>query len=253
MTFIQAAVFGAVAPKRVATDSNDVAVWTLNESAAPFANSGSGSATSLTVLYGSSSLEADVGADDRGEFDSAIAMVASLGPRLSTSTAVPEPTSTITVSFWVWVWDWSASGWGRTVYKMANPGAWASPFVVLAPLEFSSTGDGSGAARILTVGGTGSNVVTISAGAISKYAWHHVGLTYNGSIMRLYIDGSEYDTASTGTGNIDWDDNGEWVIGSPPGLNSEHIYGMIDDVRIADVVRDATWFADVWTKGHPGG
>jgi hypothetical protein len=245
VTFIQAAIFGGggggAGIQKVAPDSNDVAIWQLNEASAPFANSGSGAATAMSVSAGS--ITADVG--ERGEFGTA-ALVPETLCRLATSTAVPEPTQDITVSFWIFLFEYVSSGsYGRILMKQSDPSSWVSPYYSLV-LYFT---DALGTGRSIVRTATGSTIVEFSSGTVPLFQWNHLGLTYDGTTSRLYLNGSEIGNNSDGSGNMDWTDHGYWLIGSPVGQSTNWIHAMYQDIRIADVVRDAAWFEEVFSKG----
>ncbi len=69
--------------------------------------------------------------------------------------------------------------------------------------------------------------------------WHHIAATYNGSIMRLYVDGVQAGTR-TQTGNIDAA-TGALTIGASG--TSNYFTGKIDEVRISNIARYSANFA----------
>ena len=75
-----------------------------------------------------------------------------------------------------------------------------------------------------------------SPGGIDIRQWHHYAGTYDGSMLRLYVDGVQ--VASTAcTGNID-PDTGVLCLGRDDGL-SRYLAGSIDDARVYDVALSA--------------
>lgn len=86
--------------------------------------------------------------------------------------------------------------------------------------------------------GTGSwNEITSAPGAVSLNTWHHIAGTYDGSIMRLYVDGV---LAVTGTltANIG-STSRPLYIGEDPQYNNRHFPGKIEEVRIWSDARTA--------------
>lgn len=69
--------------------------------------------------------------------------------------------------------------------------------------------------------------------AVSKGAWHHVAATYNGSRVRLYVDGNLANEAEVNPGSIGTANR--IYIGTYSGTTYP-FQGIIDEVRIYDVV-----------------
>ena len=126
--------------------------------------------------------------------------------------------------------------------------------------------DSAGAfSYLLSVGGTGNNKVlmavatpgqTTSVGttSMSVGTWHHLVGTYDGTTMRVYLDGVEDDTTAK-TGNISSTTAPVRIgmgSGTPP---EEPTDGAIDDVRIYDRVLSPDEIAMIFAenvRGHDG-
>lgn len=67
----------------------------------------------------------------------------------------------------------------------------------------------------------------------------------------MYKDGALVGTLSGITGNIDWGTHGQWnVLGHPQeSLANNRLNGYVDDVRIANVARDQTYFQSLYASG----
>jgi len=65
---------------------------------------------------------------------------------------------------------------------------------------------------------------------LTPEVWHHVGVVYDGSYMRFYIDGSEADNAPK-TGNLNTND-ASIIIGWDAWALSNYYFGSIDEVKI---------------------
>jgi FlaG/FlaF family flagellin (archaellin) len=61
--------------------------------------------------------------------------------------------------------------------------------------------------------------------------WYHLAFTYNGSEMRLYVNGA-LDNTKPQTGDLAFDDTTDVGIGDGPGGAGEYINGTIDELRI---------------------
>ena len=156
--------------------------------------------------------------------------------------------SSISVSMWVKPKSvGSLTRWFTKEYR--NDNTWSAPF-------WSITIESSSATNLLvgvTVGGTNYSR-TISNFNHGLGSWHHVGLTYDPSTGDLYAyhDGQQWGPTNVpGGGVIDYGTSGTWVVGGvrTTGAPAEHAAAQFEDVRIANVVRPASWFEDVWRRG----
>jgi hypothetical protein len=96
----------------------------------------------------------------------------------------------------------------------------------------------------MSIGGTLRGILVNHAWAIDT--WYHVAGTYDGSTMRLYLDGLELDTYDiSGTA-----DAGNGVILSRTS-NSEALDGLLDDVRVYDRALSAAEIGDLADGKHP--
>jgi hypothetical protein len=75
---------------------------------------------------------------------------------------------------------------------------------------------------------------------LSTGTWYIAHLTYDGSTIRFYIDGNEEDSIS----NSDTisDSTTDLTIGRHPSFG-QPFDGLIDEVRIMDVARNADWIS----------
>lgn len=76
--------------------------------------------------------------------------------------------------------------------------------------------------------GVGWNIISASYPAINE--WHHVAATYDGSIMKIYLDGVLKATKVV-TGNIIVNTDA-LTIGTQSGYSGEYFQGSLDEVRI---------------------
>ena len=107
----------------------------------------------------------------------------------------------------------------------------------------------SGAVRLrfrLRTGGKTDTLIA-SSGNLSTGTWHHAAAVYDGSAMRLYLDGVEVGSRSK-SGPLDTNGAvGAWIGGNPDG--SRYWDGAIDDVRIYDRALSASEIAALHADG----
>ncbi len=86
------------------------------------------------------------------------------------------------------------------------------------------------------------NELYSSIGAVNLNNWHHIAGTYDGTTMRLYVDGTEVDTQSWSQ-NIGSSSN-SLFLGSDPMNSSREFPGRIDEVKIWNTCRTASEVID---------
>ncbi len=81
------------------------------------------------------------------------------------------------------------------------------------------------------VGGVTTTLIA-STGNLATDAWHHAALTYDGTTLRLYLDGLEVGSAAL-SGAVDIDPLLSVAVGAqPPGAGTRFFHGLLDDIRI---------------------
>ena len=77
--------------------------------------------------------------------------------------------------------------------------------------------------------------------------WHHAAVTYDGVMLRLYLDGVEVDSGPL-SGPVDIDPTMPVTIGNqPPGAGDRFFDGLLDDVRILQRAMSAGEIAAIAT------
>ena len=113
------------------------------------------------------------------------------------------------------------SGWRTALLKERGAG--------LAYALYASNG-ANRAASFLNIGGADTSV--LSAAAVPAGAWTHVATTYDGAMLRMYVNGSQVATRAqtgvidTSTGPLRFGGNGAWL--------NEFFNGRLDEIRVYD-------------------
>ena len=239
-----ASVYNGIPPIQVASDNDDQLVYTLDETAAPFANSAAmGPVLPLSVVNTVTVNQAGAYPNSRG-----VRTSGNGNSYLdSGNTALAEYPSPISMSCWVLPIGWN--GWAPFFCKeyWAQPHSWDSPYFTMA-LSFDDHYNGGWYVNL----GVGAGVrllvrsdITNASGSnrLNQYWWNHVGFTYDGSYIRLYQNGRLVNCQPE-TRAIDWGTHGAWRIGGD--LADASCNCFLDDCRFAAVARPASWFAQVW-------
>lgn len=142
------------------------------------------------------------------------------------------------------VWRYSGSTWSKLAGDGLN-GGWAAAVIessgalnVFKGKLYMGTGDTANIdAGVWTYGNNGFLSSTVNTWDTN---WHHIAATYDGSTMKLYIDGVLDNTVST---SLSLEDNTRpLLIGTMHGSRDNgtgqgFFGGMIDEARVSDVAR----------------
>lgn len=168
------------------------------------------------------------------------------GILLTADTQVGEASSG-SLSLWWYAEDSAYTGLGDLplVGKAYKPAPWGSPYLSAAIHSFA---DRSIVFAARETGAMAATFVNLFADPLAAGAWHHLGLTWNGSFWRAYVDGALVDSVAQAAA-IDWGNHGAWyTVGYPYqwGTAYRSPFGVVGDIRVANVARDAAYFATVW-------
>jgi hypothetical protein len=119
------------------------------------------------------------------------------------------------------------SGWIRPTASQAG---WRTLLARQADVYFLMAGSDAGTLRPAGGGtmGTSVNYVT-GPTALAVNAWTHVAVTYDGAMLRMFINGTQVSARANG-GVIPATTNPLWIGGNQP--YGEYFQGLIDDVRV---------------------
>jgi hypothetical protein len=93
-----------------------------------------------------------------------------------------------------------------------------------------------------------------SASAISSGAWHQIAGTWDGSMLRIYIDGA-YSSQMSKSGTVtNYNNNNQIGFNKDEsGGKSGYFYGGIDEVRVSNAARSAGWLLTEYNnQSNPG-
>lgn len=243
-----------MATTRIATDSDDQLVWTLDEATPPFANSGVWGAADLTAVNTPTYNQQGIFATSK-----AVQFPGTTNYRLRSPDSVAQINFPITLSCWVKLTAYTT--WGCFVTKALSSSSWTSPYYTMH-LALQNTNDGQWQADIVVGSAVGVGIVlgaSDTADRLSLGVWHHVGLTYNGTSFIAYMDGRVVGCVSETRALYYSGGNGCWGVGDVPPSGTNALNGLVDDIRFASVARPASWFGDVYNgfyeldgSFHPG-
>jgi len=233
-------------------DQNDYLWWPCTETVGPtvFNYGTAGAIGNLTASSGNvhfnqvGPLRNAIGPNTAGQTNNWVGTV-------NTATQPTPNTSSITVSAWFRPENITTTNHQKIVVKSFynTTATWNSPF---STIDIGLAGTGDGKMEFSLQGLNPSTPTTVSsASCATANAWNHAGMSYDGATVRCYLNGVLiYQFASTGS--IDYSGNGWWAIGGNQAIPStEYFQGQIADVRVANVVRSGSWFAQVWESGRP--
>ena len=124
------------------------------------------------------------------------------------------------------------------VFPTANQSGWRTIVQREVDAYFLHASSNAGALRP-AAGGTFNGIDNnfASPSAIAVNAWTHVAVTYDGTAMRLFVNGTEVATTPV-TGSVQSNTNALRIGGNSP--YGEYFQGRIDDVRIYNRALTAT-------------
>lgn len=226
--------------RRIAPTSNTYACWTLDESASPYANTGTAGACNLTNTTGTPTPACN------GIFGDCVRFYNSC--LNSAATSVGE-TAGNTFTMHAWVKPEAFQNYGIICGKQYNASSWASPYSSVH-ISLANAYDGSWTVAVTTPGTPPVFRQYATGHRLSLGVWQHVAMTYDGDKMRAYHDGSLVYTSASFAANIDWGAHGPWLVGGhTSGTPGDFWLGLIDEVRVENAVLSASEIREIYNTG----
>lgn len=231
---------------RIEPDANDVIVMRLNESsgATTHINTGTAGSAADFVNYGNPI------SGVAGPLGNAMYMpgniISSNHDGIKGGNTI-EVTPNISVSAWVCVRRFS--GFGSIFNKQYSVNVWSNPFLSIG-WYINNSNDGRWTPNMATAGQY-RFFTTSSTYLLPQGKWCHIGETWNGTTLTAYFNGSVHGTLTPGGGAIDYGGtDGPWFAGAVPDTGTtEGGTLMIQDIRVANVVRPQSYFANIYYNG----
>jgi RHS repeat-associated protein len=142
----------------------------------------------------------------------------------------------ITLETWVKTSEVNPAQYERILVK-ETPGN-ADPYAVYVLCRLAGS---NGVDFGIATGGAGSAVGVQSVSSLTMGAWTHVVGTYDGSNLKIYLNGNLENQVSE-TGNIA-STSQNVVLGADTAARIEYLNGSIDEARISNIARSADWIA----------
>lgn len=134
--------------------------------------------------------------------------------------------TSITLEAWVYSTSFTTNVWQGNVVNKSGNGDFGYMLRV-----------GNNGQVNFNIGNGAWNEINSPTGTVALNTWHHIAGTYDGTTMRLYVDGVEVATGPL-TGNIGFASN-NLLFGDDPQFTGRYFPGRIDEVRIWNTTRTA--------------
>jgi hypothetical protein len=127
--------------------------------------------------------------------------------------------SNVTIALWV-----NLDSWTGTLTSLASKQSASSPFPMcdIRKTNGATTLESNAAASGVNYSAAGTTPPTGS--------WHHVALTYDGDVLRLYQNGAQTGQHTGPSGGLNTNSVALW-LGGNPSFTGRHMNGKIDEFR----------------------
>jgi hypothetical protein len=227
------ATFSRTAYELDVLDDNPAGYWRLNEATTVLTQATDASGDEHHGTFGGGISMLKKGAIDKDPDTAA-------GFAYGSDAGVSLPTAPLGTSSFGQV---TAEGWARTTSQNAG-----SPYVktiVGQPGTFALGHKGNKAFASVRVGGV-DEVVT-GTDDVNEGGWHHLAMTYDGSVLRLFVDGEPVDEEPA-SGQIQPSPYYPMRIGAQQS-NTTYFDGHIDEVAVYDHVLEPAIFQERFAYG----
>lgn len=237
---------------RIAPDSNDIIVHTLNGDPGTRINTGTSGATDNWTDYGAPVSGAqgflDIGGNSNALYIPSSYIIGTVrnGTGGSNDTIISPHVS---LSGWVFLRRYT-NFFAEIFHKQYFLNGWSTPFLTFG-FQLTSANNGELDLYITTGGVLQTQLRTPNEYFFPVGRWCHLGGTWNGTTMNMYINGS-LAVSGNYSGTIDYGtaSRGQWCVGGIPGSSTnQEAPVIVQDVRIANVARPQSYFANIYYNG----
>lgn len=231
---------------RIAADANDVFVMFLNDGPTTHVNTGTAGTAGNWTDYGNPI------SGVQGLLGDAMYMPSSyISPNHDGCGGGNDILVTPNISMSGWVYVRRQPNYFPEIFnKQYFLNGWSNPFLSFG-IQMDN-GSNGGWTFYLTTAGVLHSVGMGAAHPMPQSRWCHVGGTWDGTTLTAYLNGSSVGNANF-TSAIDYGtlgNRGQWYSGAVPGSGT--IQGppiLVQDVRVANVVRPQSYFANIYYNG----
>jgi hypothetical protein len=223
----------SVIVENAAPVSGLVAHWKFDETTGAMAGDASGNNNNATLMNGVTHVPSPNGNAAAVNGVNAYAAVPN-APNL-------EPTNALSVS--VWAKLQSNGGWQTLVGKVTQDGAHAYPYTAYE--IFVEDRDGSFIPRLGLSGTDGNRVYADGNRALTYGQWYHIAGTYDGSTLKIYINGALESTSNYSAPLLR---TGQPLYIGRNGSGGDALKGQVDELRIYN---RALTISEVGTLARP--
>lgn len=237
---------------RILPDANDVLVLTLSEGTSTHPNAGAAGSSGDWAEYGSPVNNAtgliSINNSKKAIYIPGSILISSVrngAGGANDTLASPN----ISLSGWVFMRKYPTVA-GEIFNKQYALNSWSAPFLTFG-FQMHTTQDGQIDLYITSGGALQSVLRAPSNYGLPVGSWCHLGGTWDGTTMKMYINGS-LATSANYTATIDFGtaNRGQWYVGGIPGtsVNQESSI-IVQDIRVANIARPQSYFADIYFNG----
>jgi hypothetical protein len=231
---------------RIAPDGYDVLVHMLSDSAGTHINAGTAGSTGNFTDYGSPVFGCSGLLGDAMYSPGYYLVNARNGTGGANDVLV---TPNVSLSGWVFMRR-STNSAAEIFNKQYFLNGWSAPFLTFG---FQTHSASDQCDLYITIGGVLQTVLrTPTTYPLPISRWFHLGGTWDGTTVKFYINGN-LSTSANYSGTIDYGtvgNRGQWYVGGIPGttVNADSPT-IVQDVRIANIVRPQSYFQNIYYNG----